>query len=110
MIYNAQIRATNEILVMNLKQLRDAYREQILSIATLCNADNVRIFGSVARNQASGNSDIDILVHMKPGSGFCIGGLQWRLEELLGVKVDVVPDTSLHPSIKDKILNEAILL
>lgn len=95
---------------MNLKQLRDNYKDQILSIATLCNAENVRIFGSVARGQASRKSDIDILVHMKPVSGLCIGGLQWRLEDLLGVKVDVVPDTSLHPVIRDKILNEAVVL
>jgi predicted nucleotidyltransferase len=47
---------------------------------------------------------------MKPNSGFGIGGLQWRLEELLKCHVDVVPDTCLHPRIKDKILKEAVPL
>lgn len=79
-------------------------------IAGTCNAENIRIFGSVARNVAHQDSDIDFLVHMKPGSGFCLGGLKWRLEELLQCKVDVIPDTSLHPFIKEKILNEAVSL
>ncbi|MBS0628182.1 MAG: nucleotidyltransferase, partial [Verrucomicrobia bacterium] len=48
--------------------------------------------------------------HNKPGSGFCLGGLKWRLEELLQCKVDVIPDTSLHPFIKEKILAEVINL
>jgi predicted nucleotidyltransferase len=57
-----------------------------------------------------GDSDIDFLVHMQPGAGFSLGRLQWRLEELLKQKVDVVPDTSLHHSIREKILSEAVSL
>ena len=95
---------------MDISTLRKRYKEEILSIANLCNAENIRIFGSVATNTAGEDSDIDFLVHMKPGSGFCLGGLKWRLEELLQCTVDVVPDTSLHPFLKDKILSEAITL
>ena len=95
---------------MDLRTLRSKYKPKILEIAKLCRAENVRVFGSVVRNEANDSSDIDFLVHMQPGSGFAIGGLQWRLEELLQQKVDVVPDTSLHSRIRDKILAEAVVL
>lgn len=95
---------------MNLITLRTKYKHDILAIAQLCHAENVRVFGSVARNEATKSSDIDFLVHMKPGSGFAIGGLQWRLEELLNQRVDIVPDTSIHHSIREKILSEAVAL
>lgn len=95
---------------MNIDTLRKVYKKEIITIATLCNAENIRIFGSVAKNTATSTSDIDFLVHMKPGSGFCLGGLKWRLEELLDCRVDVVPDTSLHPFIKQQILAEAVPL
>jgi predicted nucleotidyltransferase len=95
---------------MNLKTLRTKYKREILVIAELCHAENVRVFGSVARNEATVDSDIDFLVHMQPGSGFSLGGLQWRLEALLKQKVDIVPDTSIHHSIREKILSEAVPL
>ena len=95
---------------MNLQTLRTKYKRKILVIAQLCHAENIRVFGSVARNEATADSDIDFLVHMQPGAGFSLGGLQWRLEELLKQKVDVVPDTSLHYSIREKILSEAVSL
>ncbi|MES2215358.1 MAG: hypothetical protein V4485_05035 [Pseudomonadota bacterium] len=44
---------------------------------------------------------------MKPSSGFAIGGLKWRLEELLGRKVDVVSEKALYRLIKDDIIKEA---
>ena len=95
---------------MNIATLRAKYNHKILDIARLCHAENIRIFGSVARGEATKTSNIDFLVHMQPGAGFSIGGLQWRLEELLKHKVDVVPDTSLHHLLREKILSEAIPL
>ena len=95
---------------MDIQTLRTKYKKDILAIATLCNAESIKVFGSVARGENTKDSDIDFLVHMKPNTGLSIGGIQWRLEELLGRKVDVVPDTSLHWSLKDRILKEAVLL
>jgi len=95
---------------MNLSVLRTKYKHEILRIARSCHAENIRVFGSVARNEENDTSDIDFLVHMQPGTGFSIGGLQWRLEALLNQKVDIVPDTSIHPSIREKILSEAVAL
>ena len=95
---------------MDLFTLQHDYKDQILQIAEACHADNIRIFGSLARGEQNEMSDVDFLVHMKPNSGFGIGGLKWRLEELLDCKVDVVSDTSLNPMIKEAILKEAVRL
>jgi len=71
---------------------------------------NIRVFGSVARGNAKEDSDIDFLFHPEPGAGFSIGGFYWQLEELLGCKVDVIPDTCIHWAIRSRILNEAMPL
>lgn len=95
---------------MDLNLLRKKYKTQILQIAEECNVDNIRVFGSVARGESTKNSDIDFLVHMRPNSGLKFLSLQWKLEELLKIKVDVVEEEYLHHRIKDRILEEAVNL
>ncbi|MDQ6832531.1 MAG: nucleotidyltransferase domain-containing protein [Chloroflexota bacterium] len=70
-----------------------AQRQQIREIATKHGAEHPRLFGSVARDEATIVSDIDILVTMtmRRSSWFPIG-LQRDLEELLHVPVQVVTD------------------
>ena len=94
---------------MNLSDIR-RHKAEIMTISGKCNDENIRLCGSVVRGEAGADSDVDFLVHMKPRSGFCIGGLKWRLEELLNCKVDIIPDTSIHPFLRDEILKEAIEL
>ena len=71
-------------------------------------AYNIRVFGSVARNEATTESDFDILVDMEPGRSLLdLTGLQLDLEELLGRDVDVVTERGLSPYLKDRVLAEA---
>jgi predicted nucleotidyltransferase len=56
-------------------------REAILQIASEYGGTNVRIFGSVVRGEDEPDSDIDILVDLKPGRS---------LLDLAGIKVDLV--------------------
>lgn len=95
---------------MDIKTLRNNYKAQILEIASICDAEDILIFGSVARNESRVNSDIDFLVRMKPNSGFGIGGLKWRLEELLNTKVDIATEKSLPILIREQVLREAVRL
>ena len=86
-------------------------REEILRIAAKYGASNVRIFGSVARGEADEQSDIDLLVDLEPKRSLLdLAGLLVDLEELLGCKVDVVPEDSLRKHIKDRVLKEAVAL
>jgi len=91
--------------------LLSSRRAEILRIAREHGARNVRIFGSVARNEADKDSDIDFLVDMEPGrSLFDMGGLLIDLQELLHCKVDVVTEKGLHERIRNSVLKEAIPL
>ncbi len=94
---------------MTLKQLIQDKREDILKIATKHGAFNVRVFGSVARGEETENSDIDFLIDydLAKTSPWFPGGLLVDLEDLLGCKVDVVTEESLHHLIKQRILKEA---
>lgn len=56
------------------------------------------VFGSFARNEERGDSDIDVLVELqKPIGVFRLVGLKQELEECVGRRVDVVVRGSEHP-------------
>lgn len=71
----------------------------------------IRLFGSTARGEAGPDSDIDLLVDYQPGrGGFAFVEFCDEIERLLGRKVDVVTERSLHPVIRDRVLAQAVPL
>ena len=50
----------------------------------------IAVFGSVARGDQTAASDVDILVDLRQPVGWEIVHLQQRLEEILGLQVDLV--------------------
>jgi len=71
-------------------------------------ARRIRIFGSVARQTAGVDSDVDFLIDLDPERSLLdMGGLKMELQDLLGCKVDLVTEKGLHWYLKDKILKEA---
>lgn len=65
-------------------------RTEIIQVAEARGAHHVRVFGSVARGDSSGTSDVDFLVDLHDGRGlFDLGGLLMDLRDLLGCDVDV---------------------
>lgn len=96
---------------MTLETLLRAKRDEILQICAKYGARNVRVFGSVARGEADEQSDIDLLVEFEPNRSLLDhAGLWVELQELLGVKVDVVSEHGLKPRIRQRVLQEAIPL
>ncbi len=92
----------------SLNQLRAERRAEILRMAARHGAHNIRVFGSVARGDANENSDLDLLVSWEPGRSLLDhAGLVQDLQELLGVKVHVGTEKSLHWYVRDRILREA---
>jgi predicted nucleotidyltransferase len=86
-------------------------RDEIIRVATIHGARNIRVFGSVARGEADEKSDVDFLVEMEPGrSLFDLGGLLMDLQDVLGRDVDVVTERGLNPRIRDRVLKEAVAL
>ncbi len=67
------------------------------------------VFGSVARNEATTSSDVDLLVEFsRPVGYFGLFALQDYLEELLGCHVDLGTPDSLKPSIREHVMAEVI--
>lgn len=68
------------------------------------------IFGSFARGESKKNSDIDILIEIKAKkfSLLDLVGLKIDLEEKLNRKTDIVEYSTIHPLLKDRILEEEV--
>lgn len=70
---------------------------------------SLALFGSVARDEATEASDVDLLVEFdRPTGYFGLIALQEHLEQLLGSKVDVGTRNSLKPRLQTRILQESI--
>jgi len=88
-----------QILAANRTQLRG------MSVRSLA------VFGSVARDEATDASDVDILVEFEEGARvglFAFIELKQFLEHLLGRSVDLGTPDTLRPRIRDRVLKEAI--
>jgi predicted nucleotidyltransferase len=96
---------------MSLRDLLEEHRAEILTLAQHHGAYNVRVFGSVARNETRPESDIDLLVEFKPGYGLIDRiALMQELSDLLGHNVDVVRERSLRDPVRERILKDAVAL
>jgi uncharacterized protein len=70
---------------------------------------SLMLFGSVARDEATKTSDVDLLVEFnRPTGYFGLVRLQLFLQEALGCKVDLGTPGSLRPAMRERILREAI--
>jgi len=87
-------------------------RDEILRLAEKYGASNVRVFGSVARGEATVTSDLDLLVDQDWSrlSGWGGMALVVELEELLGRNVDVATEGELKPRIRTRVMREAVPL
>ena len=73
------------------------------------NVRSLSLFGSVARNEARKQSDVDLLVEFsRPVGLFQFARLKMYLEEVLGREVDLVTPEALRKELRDDILREAI--
>jgi uncharacterized protein len=96
---------------MDLDKILKDVREEILRIAASHGAQNVRVFGSLARGEAGPESDIDFLVELDPGRSLLdIIAIKQDLEDLIGYEVDVVTEAAISPYIREQVLKEAISL
>jgi len=91
-----------EVLIQTLKQ-KNAELTNKFGVKSLL------LFGSVARNEATSASDVDLLVEFnRPTGYFGLFALQDYLEKLLGCPVDLGTPDSLKPYIKERIMGELI--
>lgn len=85
----------------------DKIKNKILPILKKYDVSRASLFGSIVGGEATEESDIDILVEFRGEKSLLdLAGLKIELEELLGRGVDVLTYNSLHPLLREKILNE----
>lgn len=88
----------------------DLHLGQVVKICQEFGVQDLRIFGSVLREDFHDQSDIDVLCTLQPGSP--ARGLGWidlllALEDIWGCSVDLVKPHLLDPMIRDSVLREA---
>jgi predicted nucleotidyltransferase len=67
------------------------------------------LFGSVARNEANSDSDVDLLVNFdRPVGFFHLVRVQKFLENILQRKVDLVMEDILRKEFRDQVMKEII--
>jgi len=93
---------------MRPSEILSLHRDKVLAIAAARGASNVRVFGSAARHTDREDSDLDLLVSVRPDSSLLdIAALQLDIQDALGIKVDLCTEDELHPRLRDRILAEA---
>lgn len=85
----------------------ESIRNKILPILERQGVEKAGIFGSAVRGKMQETSDIDFLVELaKDKTLFDLISLKLALEKALKKEVDVLTYNSLHPLLKNRILNE----
>ena len=69
----------------------------------------IGIFGSIARDEAGDESDVDIVVRISEPDFFILAGIKNDLEDRLNKSVDIVSyKDSMNPFLKMRIDSEAV--
>ena len=93
----------------NKEEILTAIRSKKLYISTAFGVDNIALFGSYSRGEQAISSDADIIISLKEGfktfDNFM--SLKFFLEDLLGLKIDLVIKESIRKEFRNRILNEA---
>ena len=90
-------------------------RKRILPVLLPYGVLRVALFGSVARGEDTPESDIDILVELKPPDERPPLGLKWfgleeELGRILGREVELVSESALSPYIRPYVEREMVIL
>jgi len=72
---------------------------------------DVRVFGSVAAGKDGPESDIDLLFTMKKSLSLMqLAELEIEVSRIIGVDVDMIPESAIRPDLRDRILAESVPL
>ncbi|EPC00404.1 hypothetical protein L861_14110 [Litchfieldella anticariensis FP35 = DSM 16096] len=94
---------------MDRAQTMQLLHDHLPTLVSEYGVKELALFGSMARDQASEDSDIDILVSFDgPATSARYFGVQFYLEDLLGHPVDLVTDKALRPELRPYIEREAL--
>lgn len=90
--------------MLSAKQIEDTLTELKPFLSQQYNVEKIGYFGSFAKNNASAESDLDILVEFSKPIGWEFFTLEKFLEDTFSVKVDLVTRKALKERLKNEIL------
>src|SRR5262245_29121013 len=93
--------------MMNVLDRIDISEEALAELARRYHVREIRLFGSVLRDDFREDSDVDVLVEYELNAGISLFdhfNLHEELEQLLGRKVDLVSKPGLHRIIREYVL------
>jgi len=94
---------------MNRQDVMQILHEALPGLKERFGVQDLAIFGSVARDEAGPDSDVDVLVTFEGRTGFrAFMGLQFELESLLGTRVDLVTPKAMKPTMRPRIERDLI--
>jgi len=91
-----------------LHEMMELLREHTPELRKRFSVARIGLFGSVVRDEATPESDVDVLVEFAEPTFDNYMGLKFHLEELFGVEVDLVLADSLKPRLKPYIEGEVV--
>ena len=90
-------------------EVMNALRAHKVTLAQRFGVTELALFGSIVRDQASLESDVDILVSFQGNADWRqYFGVQFYLEDLLGRPVDLVTEKALRPELRPSVEREAL--
>ncbi|MBI5116922.1 nucleotidyltransferase family protein [Candidatus Poribacteria bacterium] len=96
---------------LGLREIKTILQERRDELSRDYGVTEIGVFGSCVREEATEDSDIDILVEFaRPVGFFKFLELEERMSEWLGAKVELVTKAALKPRIGRHILDEVAML
>jgi predicted nucleotidyltransferase len=84
------------------------HRSRVIAAGRRHGARNLRVFGSIARGQERGESDVDLLVDLEPGHALVdLASFPREVSDILGVEVDAATEDMIKPRARKRVLAEA---
>ena len=91
----------------DLKEIKEIINKHRKELETRFKVKDIAVFGSYARGEQTPASDVDIMVEFKEPVGFLFIHLADYLEEILGVRVDLITPEAIKPNRRRHIMRES---
>lgn len=92
----------------NINEIKVLLQKNKTDLMIRYNLRSIALFGSITRNEATEKSDIDILEDFEKPIGLEFVVLADELEEILGVKVDLVTPNAIKPKMFEYIKRDLL--
>lgn len=92
----------------DVKEIKALLEKNKLYLINKYQLKSIALFGSITRNEATVHSDVDILVEFQKPIGLEFVLLADELEDILGLKVDLVTPNAIKPKMLEMIKQDLL--